>query len=85
MAAMMGTIFSHTEARRCIPPRKMAAQTPTRTTPMIQEGTPKAVSKVEPMELDWTMQPIKPRARMMATAKKVDRNLPRPPLKAVVM
>ena len=37
------------------------------------------------MELDWTMQPIKPRASVMATAKKLARNLPKPPLKAVVM
>ena len=54
-------------------------------TPTIQLGTPKAVSKVEPMELDWTMQPMKPRARMMATAKKPARNLPKPPWKAVRM
>ena len=40
---------------------------------------------VEPMELDCTMQPMKPRARMMATAKKPARNLPKPPLNAVVM
>ncbi len=46
---------------------------------------PKAVWKVEPMELDWTMQPKKPRARMMAMAKKPARNLPKPPAKAVVM
>ena len=31
---------------------------------------PKAVWKHSPMELDCTMQPMKPRARMMATAKK---------------
>ena len=57
----------------------------TSTTPITQEGTPKAVWKVEPMELDWTMQPIKPRARMMATAKNPARNLPKAPRKAVVM
>ena len=85
MPAMMGTIFSVTAARRCTPPRKMTAQITTSTMPMIQEGTPKAVSMVEPMELDCTMQPMKPSARMMATAKKVARNLPKPPLNAVVM
>ena len=85
IAAMMGTTFSVTEARRCTPPRKMNPQMTTSTTPTIQPGTPKAVEKVEPMELDWTMQPMKPRARMMATAKKPARNLPKPPLKAVVM
>ena len=85
MAAMTGTIFSVTEARRCTPPTKMKPQITTSTMPTIQEGTPKAVWKVEPMELDCTMQPMKPRARMMATAKKPARNLPKPPLNAVVM
>ena len=85
MAAMMGTIFSVTEARRCTPPTKMNPQITTSTMPTIQEGTPKAVSKVEPMELDCTIQPIKPSARMMATAKNPARNFPKPPLKAVVI
>ena len=61
------------------------AQMMTRTIPTIQEGMPKAVCMVEPMELDWTMQPMKPRARMMETAKNPARNLPNPPLNAVVM
>ena len=82
---MMGTIFSVTAARRCTPPRKITAQMTARMTPTIQEGMPKAVSKVEPMELDCTMQPMKPRARMMATAKKPARNLPKAPRKAVVI
>ena len=85
MAAMIGTSFSVTEASRWTPPRKMKPQITTRTMPTIQLGTPKAVSKVEPMELDCTMQPMKPRARMMATAKKPARNFPKPPWKAVVM
>jgi thioredoxin len=38
----------------------------TSATPTIQEGMPKAVWKHSPMELDCTMQPMKPRARMMA-------------------
>ena len=83
--AMMGTSFSVTAARRCTPPRKMIAQMITSTIPMTQEGTPKAVSMVEPMELDCTIQPMKPSARMMDTAKKPARNLPKPPLNAVVM
>ena len=53
--------------------------------PTIQDGTPKAVLKVEPMELDCTIQPVKPRARMMAMAKKAARNYPRLPWKAVRM
>ena len=48
-------------------------------------GMPKAVSMVEPMELDCTMLPKKPRASVMAMAKKPARNLPKPPLNAVVM
>ena len=57
----------------------------TSTTPMIHVGTLKALEKVSPMEFDCTMQPKKPSARMMATAKKPARNLPKPPLKAVVI
>ena len=53
--------------------------------PMTQVGMPKAVFMVSAMEFDCTMQPMKPSARMMATAKNPARNLPRPPLKAVVM
>ena len=82
---MMGTIFSVTEARRCTPPRKMIPQMTTSTIPTIQVGIPKAVLKDSPMELDWTMQPMKPRASTIATAKKPARNLPKPPLKAWVM
>ena len=63
----------------------MKPQISTRITPETHDGTPKAVFMVEPMEFDCTMQPIKPRARMMDTAKKPARNLPKPPLKAVVM
>ncbi len=81
----MGTSFSVTAAKRCTPPRKMMAQMTTRMMPDTQAGMPKAVCMVEPMELDCTMQPMKPRARMMATAKKPARNLPKPPLNAVVM
>ncbi len=79
IAAMMGTTFSVTESQTLHPAQEDEPQMTTSTTPTIQPGTPKAVEKVEPMELDWTMQPMKPRARMMATAKKPARNLPKPP------
>ena len=49
---------------------------------MIQEGTPKAVSMVEPMELDCTMLPMKPSARMMSTENTVASTLPTLPLNA---
>ena len=82
---MVGTSFSVTAARRFTPPRKIKPQITTKMIPMIQDGTPKAVWKVEPMELDCTMQPIKPSARMIATAKKPAKNLPNPPENAFVM
>ena len=85
MAAITGTTFSVTEASRWTPPRKITPQMTTRTIPTIQLGTPKAVWKVDPMELDWTMQPIKPRARIIATAKNPARNLPNPPWNALLM
>ena len=83
--AMMGTIFSVTLAMRWMPPRKTNTATRATSRPTTQEGTPKAVEQVAPMELDCTMQPMKPRARMMATAKKPARNLPRPPFTALRM
>ena len=49
MAAIMGTIFSVTEARRCTPPRNMKPQIATSTAPITQLGMPKAVEQVEPM------------------------------------
>ena len=81
----MGTIFSVTEARRSMSPRKMKPAIITSAMPTTQEGIPKAVSAVDPMELDCTMQPKKPRARMIATAKKPAMILPKVPLKAVRM
>ena len=81
----MGTSFSVTAARRLIPPRKIKPQMTTRIRPTTQDGMPKAVWQVDPMELDCTMQPKKPNARVIATAKKPARNFPREPLKAVVM
>ena len=83
--AITGTTFSVTAARRWTPPRKIAPQMRTSATPTTQPGTWKAVSKVELMELDCTIQPKKPRARIMATEKKPARNLPKEPWNAVVM
>ena len=82
---MMGTIFSVTAAKRDTPPMNTMPARMTTARPMTQVGMPKAVFMVSAMELDCTMQPINPSARMMATAKNPARNLPRPPLKAVVM
>ena len=68
-----------------MPPMKMTAAIRVITAPMTQDGMPKAVLQVSPMELDCTIQPIKPRARMMATAKKPARKLPKRLGKAFLM
>ena len=82
---MTGTIFSVTAARRDTPPMNTVPARMTTIRPMTQVGMPKAVFMVSAMEFDCTMQPMKPSARMMATAKNPARNLPPLPLKAVVM
>ena len=51
--------------------------------PLTQPGMLNALVQLSAMELDWTMVPMKPSARMMATAKKPARNLPNLPLNAV--
>ena len=50
--AIRGTNFSVTEATRWMPPRKTNAEAAATRIPTIQEGIPKAVAQVEPMELD---------------------------------
>ena len=45
---------------------------------MTQLGMWNAFWHASPMELDCTMEPMKPSARMIATAKKPARNLPKP-------
>ena len=82
---MIGTIFSQTDARRCTPPRKINPQITTSTSPATHPGIPNAVSIVDPIELDCTIHPINPSARIIATAKNPAKNFPNPPLNAVVM
>ena len=77
---MIGTIFSVTHAMRRTPPMKMRAAMRATTMPTHQVFTPKALAKESPMELDCTMLPMKPRARMIATEKKPATNLPKAPL-----
>ena len=55
------------------------------TTPTIQVGMPSASWKALLMALDWTMLPVKPRAKMIASAKKPARILPKVPLNACRM
>ena len=81
-SAMRGTSFSMTQAMRFAPPRKMAAEMSATMMPTSTGETPKAVPKAAPMELDCTMLPMKPRARMMATEKKAARARPKDPVKA---
>ena len=73
------------EAILARPPTKINAENTAHAIPTISGLTPKAVWKEEPMELDCTILPIKPRARMIATEKKPARNLPNVPLKAAFM
>ena len=68
-----------------MPPRKINPQIITRRMPTNQAGIPKAVSQVEPMELDCTMHPKKPSASVMAMAKNPARTLPKVPLNAVII
>ena len=85
ITAIIGTIFSVTEASLFVPPRNINEHITTRTIPMIHAGTPKAVSNVEPIELACTIHPINPSARVIATAKNPAMNLPSLPLNAFVM
>ena len=61
------------------------AETAAITIPITHAGTPRAVEKVEPMELDCTIAPMQPRERMMATAKKPARKEPSLPLNALLI
>lgn len=82
---MTGTIFSVTAAMRCTPPRKMKAAMAATTMPTTSRLRPKALAKASPMELDWTMLPMKPSARMINTEKTVASTRPNLPLKAARM
>ena len=75
---MTGTSFSVTNAMRWMPPRKMSPAMTVTAMPITHVGMPSAFEKVSPMEFDCTMLPMKPSARVMATAKKPARNLPKP-------
>ena len=57
----------------------------TRTAPIIQLGMPKADSIVLPMELDCTIQPMKPKAKIIATLKKSAKKEPKLPVNAFLM
>ena len=82
---MIGTTFSVKEAMRETPPMKMKPAITAQMMPMTSFGIPNAVKNASLIEFDWTMLPMKPRARMIATEKKTAMNLPRPPLKAFRM
>ena len=82
---MTGTIFSVTEASVCRPPMNTTPASTTMMTPMSHTGMENAVFIVLAMELDCTMQPMKPSARMMETEKNPARNLPPLPLNAARM
>ena len=77
---MTGTSFSVTAAMRFTPPMKMAPAMTARPMPTTTWSMSKAFLKASLMELAWTMLPMNPRARMMATAKKPARNFATGPL-----
>ena len=52
------------------------------TTPTASRFRPKALWNASPMELDCTMLPMKPSARMMSTENTVASTLPTLPLNA---
>ena len=79
---MIGTIFSVTAAILCTPPRKINAAMAATTTPTASRFRPKALWNASPMELDYTMLPMKPSARMMSTENTVASTLPTLPLNA---
>ena len=72
---MIGTSFSVMEAMRFTPPMKISPAAIAKTAPTILVSQPKAPWKASPMELAWTMLPMKPKARMMEMEKKAARTL----------
>ena len=79
---MTGTTFSVTAAILCTPPRKMNAAMAATMTPTTIRFTPNALWNASPIELDCTMLPIKPSARIISTEKTVASTLPPLPLNA---
>ena len=77
---MIGTIFSVKLAILLIPPMKIIPAITATQIPTASFGTWNALLNAAPIELDCTIFPINPRARMIATEKKPARNFPNPPL-----
>ena len=87
---MNGTIFSTTAARRFVPPKKITPAITARTMPTATGGTlifleVKTSENAAPMELDCTIFPINPRARIINTANSPARIFPKVPLNAAFM
>ena len=64
---------------------KINAQITAIIAPMTHDGMPNAFWQLSPMELAWTIVPMKPRARTMAIAKKPAMNLPKALLNAFLI
>ena len=75
-SAITGTSFSVTDTMRCTPPRKMNPATSATATPTTIFGAPKALYMASLMELDCTILPMNPSARMSAAEKKPASTLP---------
>ena len=72
---MIGTIFSATLAMALTPPIKIVAQIAAKNSPLAQFGIPNAPLKPSEMELAWTIFPINPSAKMIASAKNAAKTL----------
>ena len=84
-AAISGTTVSVILAIRSIPPRNINNATIAIKRPMIHCGTPNAVWNADAIELDCTAFPIKPRAKMISTAKMPAKTFPKDPLNAALI
>ena len=69
--AIIGTIFSVTEAILFIPPKNTNPAKIDIITPTNRGDTPKALLKATEIELACTAFPIRPRAKIQATEKKI--------------
>ena len=87
---MSGTTFSNTAASLFVPPKKMKAAMAATNTPIATLGiltfiTANTSLNAAPMELDCTIFPMKPSARVIKIAKAAAIAFPNPPLKAALI
>ena len=82
--AIIGTIFSVTEAILFTPPKNINPDKTAKNNPVTTVGIWKALWKASPTEFAWTAFPINPKAKIHETAKNPAKNLAAfPPLNKV--